>query len=205
MKKNVLLILITLTSSLHSQESKLDNDLEMLYILNDDINYQIIQITDNINDKVYNHKELITQKFKQYDSLTTLYIKFIDEILKKITPLADGFKPSVLRSTKTNNAYFFKDNDYTLEGKEYLNKTDEYRETVTSLSENYFTRSRLQLTLNTKPINLANGEIMNHLDYYLKNRTLLGVIVYLKNHKRKVLEYENYFLYDCIIDQSKSE
>ena len=181
MKKALLLSITLLFFSSYRTTKSTEQNLETLYLMSMDADYQIIQITDNINDKLYNHKELITEQFIEYDSLTNRYVKVIDKILDDITPSENDFKPSVVGSSEVSNAYFFEgEKDYTKKAQEFLNSTDAYREAVTALSDNYFTTSRLRLVLNTKPIILYEGKKMDHLNYYLKDVTLLGAIVYLK-------------------------
>ena len=195
----VFILLVIGTCLFSCKEKETINHREMFYMLNNDIDYQIIQITDNINDKKYNHKELIPQVFIEYDSLTNDYVKFVDNIIEDLTPSIDNLNSKTLNSKEVVNTYFFKDNSYTSKANEFIVKTELYREQILRLSANYFTRSRIKLTLNTKPIILEDDYKMSHLDFYFRDINLSTALLYFNNLKRKVLEYENYYLYDCLL------
>jgi hypothetical protein len=173
----------------------------MIQLLISDSKNQILQIEDHINHNFYNEAQNITPEFQNYDSITKAYVKVIDIIIKDLTP--EVYDSATLSKSDISDAYFFNDENYNSKAENYISETDKYRTRILTFTNDYFVRSRLNLILNTSDIMGEEDSRYMHLNYYLKNITLASTLAYFYNHKRKVLELENMYLYQSIIDNQK--
>lgn len=201
LKFKVFLIISFVTFSCNDviKSNELCYDYDMIQLSISDSKNQILQIEDHINHNFYNEAQNITLKLQEYDSITKKYIKFIDNIIEDLTP--KDYTPSILSRSDIPDAYFFNGENYNSKARNYISETEKYRTKILTFTEDYFLRSRLSLTLNTSDILSTEGSRYKHLNYYLKDMTLASTLAYFYNHKRKVLELENMYLYQSVIDK----
>ncbi|WP_299362038.1 hypothetical protein [Winogradskyella sp.] len=198
--KVFLFAMLILFLACNQKQNELCYEYDMIQLLNTDSENQIIQIRDHINDKLYNKSETLGQKFIEYDSITNTYVKLLDKIIEDLKPVDSDYNSSVLSSGEKIEDYFFDNDQYSPIAINYIEKTNEYRDKILSLTGNYFIESRINLALNTSDIIGPNNISFSHLEYYLKDMSLASTMAYFNNHKRKVLELENLYLYQSLID-----
>ncbi len=194
MRKILILIILVLASCNSKDESKNLCDVTYLTLVKEN-NQLSTYLNENIKNKVEKHtqnKSIIT-----YHSLTKNYMNYLSEIEIKI-------------SNNTTDILF--DNDkYSLEGKEFINKTKVYKNEIEKLVTSENLRKRIDLLLNTNDVELnydnddgfERNEISEnksdkifvyYLDYYFRGYSNNQSLAFLSNKKRGVLELENEFL-----------
>ena len=189
-----MLILIILT--LFSCNSKNESECEVVYEI-------LIKENKKYNDYLSeNIKNLILQNQDNHDilkfeNLTNNYLKYLSEIDAEIS---------------TNSTeLFFKNDNYSSKGKEFINKTKTYKTELEKLVITENLKKRINLVLNTNDVqkpkkanevaeNNETSEIkigktyFRYLDYYFRGFSKSQSSAFLMNKKRSILEIENEFI-----------
>ena len=195
MKK--LLILISLIFISCSSNNESYNECEVTYkiLIKDNAKYNSY-LKENIQSEIkikLNNKIIV-----KYDSLTQNYLNYLSEVEAEI----------VNKTAKI----FFENDKYSAKGKEFINKTKEYKTEIEKIVESTNLKKRINLVLNTNDIkhtekdiaanneNNENNEVLvneiyiKYLDYYFKGFPKYQSLAFLNNKRRSILEIENEFI-----------
>lgn len=148
--------------------------------------------------------ENFSNEFLKYDSLTTNHIEYLNGLYEKLQKTSNIISTrenqSILSDTKYTNQLFFKDNEYSDVGNEYISKIDSYRNNILVLLTNDNHINRVKSILNTEIIQDRNRTKHKSLNYILKDQSLIATLAYLKFQINTLLQLELEFLKSCEIN-----
>lgn len=133
-----------------------------------------------------------------YDSLTSEYVSFLDNILNTLLDNVDYKSPikytGSFSKSEFVNDYFFEELDYNQRAEEFIRKTNQYRTEILKLVEDEYLANKIELILHTHNPQMRNGEIIKYLNYYYMDKPLINVLAYLNHKKKSVLEFQLEYL-----------
>ncbi len=193
---NKLLILISLILISCNSNNESYNECEVTYriLIKENAKYNSY-LKENIQNEI---KESSNNKvFVKYDSLTQNYLNYLSEIEAEIV-------------NKTAEI-FFENDKYSDRGKEFINKTKEYKSEIEKIIESPNLKKRINLVLNTNDLHqpdimyeIADNNETNeftvdkiniyYLHYYYKGFPKYQSLAFLNNKRRSILEIENEFI-----------
>lgn len=194
MKKTTFLLLLVITYS-----CKQENDPYFMYgLLNSEFDNSSEILKVQIAESLLNDKLINNESVKKYDSLTTEYIKYLDKTYSDLisSPKIKKDENHDLEFSKIEyiNDLFFAENEYTEKGTEFTSKMNNYRTGILELIKDKNLAKRVKLTLNTKNIRNGEGKKIDYLNYIYQDKPLIGVLTFMKNKEKSILEFENDFL-----------
>lgn len=134
----------------------------------------------------------------EYDKLTKAYLEYLHTIEMEIE--------------KNSTDILFENNDgYSAKGKEFLNRTKSYSNSIRELVKDSNLLAKINFVLNTNDVKrpdnpneaaknnpdnhiFINKTYFKYLDYYYKGVSNSQALAYLSNRKRGILELENEFI-----------
>ena len=132
-------------------------------------------------------------KLKKLDSLSSNLTEYVERVKQElVSKIEDPTDYSKMDKSSTSDVYFFLDNGYTKEGKEFVQQIDDYNYGVKYIFENEFPElmQNLDLKLNNRE------DITDWLEYNFKGFPLVAVLTNLtqiqvdikQNNKELLLE-----------------
>ncbi|MEH6763957.1 hypothetical protein [Aequorivita antarctica] len=139
-----------------------------------------------------------------YDSLTVQYYKYLEKVfyqIEEVTTLdLPGDYIGELSNKKHINNLFFMKSDYSNLGIEYLSKREEYKIQILKLVKDSSLAFRISKFLSTDNETVRDGDEISHLDFYFKDLPPISVMAYLKYNQYSILEFENEFIKNQLIN-----
>jgi hypothetical protein len=168
------------------------------YGLSSELLQKEIYATVNKFDLVENTESRI------YDSLTVQYYKYLEKVFHQIeeitaVDLPGDYIGELSNKKHVNNLFFIKDN-YSNLGMEYLSKREEYKNQILNLVKDNSLAFRISKFLNNDNETVRDGEEISHLDFYFKDLPPISVMAYLKYNQYSILEFENEFIKNQLIN-----
>lgn len=161
----------------------------MYVMLTKDDNRYCEYLSEALSEKV---KSTDDTNVRKYDSLTSAYIRLLDSI-------SDAVK------SKSSMIFFRDKYDYSSAGKNFISRTNRYKNAVEQLAADTNLRKRLNLVLNTNDVVIKPNEIsdnnennvrelnttyVKYIDYYYKGFTPNQCLAFISSKKRSLLEME---------------
>lgn len=202
MKKITFLLLFVILYS-----CKQENESFSMYgILNDEFvtSREIlkIQIEENLTSK----KLINNESAKTYDDLTSEYLNYLDKTYSEIInnpeiKKPDNYHGEFSKKEYINDFFILKDN-YNKKGIEFISKMEKYRTEILKLIKDKNLAKRAKETLNTMYIRNHEGMKINYLNYYYQDRPLISVLAHMKHRENSIIEMENDFLKNILINEN---
>ncbi len=201
MKKITILLLLVMIFS-----CKKENDPYAMYgILNSEFDDSCQLLKVQISETLLHNKLIDNQTAKTYDSLTTQYLKYLEntysELMSSPKIEKDGTYDGEFSKTEYINDLFFDHGEYSEEGMEFVSTMEHYRTEILELIQDKHLEERVYLTLNTAYIQDHKGKRVEYLNYSYKDKPLIAVLTYMKNQEKSILEFENDFLKNRILNE----
>ena len=203
MKKLLFLFLLVITYSCKQQKES-----NIMYgFLNEEFVFSSeilkVEISENLKkDKIINNKSA-----KLFNSLTTEYLKYLNQIYSELTNnpkiKEDSSYEGELSKKEYSNKLFFIGEEYSEKGTEFVSKLEKYRTEILKLIENKNLVKRVNISLNTDYILNREAKKINYLNYIYKDLPLISVLAHLKNKEKSILEFENEFLKNIELKEYK--
>ncbi|WP_406683653.1 hypothetical protein N1F78_13305 [Seonamhaeicola sp. MEBiC1930] len=196
MKKLSILLLITIISCQKNNEHY-----SMFGLLNEELNQKNevlkIQISKNLSNPKFTQKESV----KLYDSITKEYLNYLNNICSNLISNIDdpGDYEGELSNKKYVNKMFFIGDKYSEKGMEFIDKMDSYRTEALKLINDEHLKNRIIGVLSSDDFLIRNGRV-NYLDYMYKDFPLIGVLAHMNLRVNSILEIENEFLKNTLIN-----
>ena len=159
------------------------------------------QITENLsNEKLLNDKSA-----KLYDSLTTEYLKYLTN-----TELELVNNPKIEQRLNYDgefskkeyiNEFFFDGEKYNQKGTEFISKLEKYRTEILELINDKNLKNRVSNILNTYDVMNDEGKKYPYLNYIYKDLPLISVLAYMQNREKTIIEFENDFLKNRMLNK----
>ncbi|MBD3584090.1 hypothetical protein [Flavobacterium selenitireducens] len=168
-------------------ESLIEAD-EMYYVIRGENNNYSTIISEIIENKINGLEETESSRLNivEYDLLTKKYIKFLNDTEDKFA---------------SNDNVFFKDGVLTEQGKDYLQTTKLYSSKIIKLAPSKELKDKINFSISPRDIrkDSQEGEIyVYHMDYFFNQLKAQGIITYLSDRRKNVLDIENDFINDKI-------
>ena len=129
------------------------------------------------------------KKVKIYDSLSRGYFDYLNNIEHEIK--------------ENGNKIFFSGENYSRIGEDFIEKTRNYKSEIeVLLISSDFTR-RFNEIFDVADVKTKEGIYIKYLDYHFKGYPNIWSEIHINEMKRKVLELENEFINDMIINSRK--
>lgn len=199
MRKNLILLFLIITCS-----CKKENNGNFLYgVLNENLQKEneILRIRNEEMITQYGLKD--NQNVTKYHYLTVQYLDYlenveIDLIEKLKVDKSTVSEEEISKNDYVNDYFFDKDNDSEA-GNVYLIKLDKYKKEIQDLTTEPNVKKRSDLLLTTENILNKKGEEIKYLEYFFKNNSLIGVLAFIENKKRTIIEIEYDFITNEIL------
>jgi len=187
MNKLILLISVIFIScnSGNSIEKQYELTYKMQIIENNKFN-KILQQSINIKKIELKNSDLLLN-IEKYDSLTKDYLEYLTSIEIEIE--------------KKGSEIFFEGDLYSTKGKEFIAKSKQYNIETKNLISSKNLRKRMVFVFNMNDIETNNRIYTNYLDYYFRGYPKIQSTFFINNIKRRVLEFENEFIDEIIINK----
>ena len=199
MKKILILFLITLVISCESKsKNNFDKNSTVYIIFYYELDLHIESLNKQIGHKIsfLKNKDL---KIGKFDSITKKYFNYLEstitELIEKsgVKDIANYEDHKKLSSEKVISELFFKNENHTLKGVNFLNETKNYSKEILKITENTFLEKRIKNTISIYSVYNKKGKEI-YLNYHFNHISLISAITQLKNRQRNILEFENEFL-----------
>jgi hypothetical protein len=143
-------------------------------------------------------------KLIKYDSLTKNHMEYLNGLYEKLLETSKTISTkenqSILSDTIYTNQLFFIGDEYSDVGKDYISKTDSFRENILALVTNDSHSIRVKSILNTETIQDRNRIKHKSLNYHFKDQALIATLAYLKFQINTLLQLELEFFKNCEIN-----
>ncbi|GGG46679.1 hypothetical protein [Bizionia arctica] len=180
---------------------------DMYGLLIEEFNANNEIMKEQISDILYNKNLIEDNNAKIYDSLTTQYVAYLDNTYSELInhPKTDpSYYGGELSKIEYTNNFFFNGEDYSETGTEFISKMDNYRTEILKLVKDQNLKRRINNMLTTtldSSIRTRDGQLIKALDYFYKDMPLISVLTRIKNKERSILEFENDFLKNLLINK----
>ena len=199
MRKITLLLLITITFS-----CKQENEPYSMYglLIEEFIQSKEIlktQIAENLSSEKLINDEVA----KSFDSLTSEYLNYLETTHLELTSKVENPKNYDSNLFKKNlvNDFFFDGEEYNQKGTEFISKLETYRADILELISNENLANRTRSILDTRYVQNREGKKIEHLNYFYKDMPLISVLAHMKNREKSILELENDFLKNRMLNE----
>ena len=162
------------------------------------------ELKSQISTLLTTEKLLINKSAKLFDSITTEYSKYLNEVSNTLTSIdaikeASNYDYELSKEIYTNECFFLKDKYYTSWGYDFLLKMEEHKSKILELVKNKNLTKKINLSLNPEKYKI-NSESNEHKHIY-RNSPLIMVLIDLKMKERLILEFEYEFLNNLQLTQ----
>ncbi len=177
----------------------------MYGLLNEEFVHSSEMLKTQIAENLSNKKLINDKSAKLYDSLTTKYLKYLDNTSSEVINNPKIEQPTnydVEFSKKEYiNEFFFDEEKYNQNGTEFISKLEKYRTDILELITDKNLAKRVRSELNTDYVQNREGKKINYLNYMYKDLPLISVLAHMKYREKTIVEFENDFLKNRLLNQ----
>ncbi|MFP9115466.1 hypothetical protein ACLI1A_16125 [Flavobacterium sp. RHBU_3] len=176
------------------KEQKGESLIGYMIILKNNKDYcNLVERDIELNIKSNKEKNIVV-----YDSLTKIYLNYLRNLESEL-------------KQHGSKIFYSQNGKISFKGKEFENRTKEYLESITRLSDNVSFRRKALVLINMNDLKMSDkkGEVaennpdnlivpdkiyFKYIDYYFKNLPNIQALTHISNREKSILELENEFI-----------